>query len=197
VGLAASRPGLCLAAKPIPVLCLALWTATRRGRYARLLSVGLLLSLAADVAIEWSFVAGLGLFLVVHVVYVVAFLDGRPPLRLPRALPVLAAMGIVFGTVAPGLGSLRLAVVAYMAALGTMVWRAAARVGRDGPPRAEEWSGLLGAVAFAVSDSLIALDRFHAPVPGARYAIILLYWAGQLGIALSAGTERTARRRHA
>jgi alkenylglycerophosphocholine/alkenylglycerophosphoethanolamine hydrolase len=186
LGLASGRPGLCLAAKPMPVLCLALWTLARPGRYARLLAVGLLVSMTADVAIEWSFLAGLGLFLLAHLVYVAAFLVGHPPLRPLRALPVLAALGFAYRVVAPGLGSLKGAVVAYMAAIGTMVWRAAARVGPQGPARAAAWSGLLGAVLFAASDTLIALDRFKAPIPGARYAIILLYWAGQLGIALSA-----------
>ena len=75
------------------------------------------------------------------------------------------------------------------AAIGTMVWRAAARVGQRGAPSPREWSALLGAVAFATSDALIALDRFHGPVPGAHAAIILLYWGGQLGIALSSGAD--------
>lgn len=188
-GLASGRPGLCLAAKPVPVLCLALWTLARPGRYARLLALGLLVSAAADLAIEWRFLAGLGLFLVAHLVYVVAFLEGGTRLRLLRALPVLAAIGIVFRAIAPGLGPLRGPVVAYMAAIGTMVWRAAARVGQRGAPGPREWSALLGAVAFATSDALIALDRFRAPIAGARYGIILLYWGGQLGIALSSEAD--------
>ena len=156
------------------------------------MTLGLLVSTTADVAIEWSFLAGLGLFLVAHVVYVAAFLDGRSPLRLLRALPVLAAIGVAYRLIASGLGPLRGAVVLYMAAIGTMVWRAAARVGCRGPARPAERSALLGAVLFAASDTLIALDRFHAPIPGARYAIILVYWAGQLGIALSAQVARQA-----
>jgi uncharacterized membrane protein YhhN len=174
------------AAKPVPVACLALATMAASGRYARLLALGLLVSATADVAIERSFVAGLGLFLLAHLAYVAAFLEGRPPLRPLRALPVLAALGAAFSAVAPGLGPLRLPVIAYMAAIGTMVWRAAARVGRNGPARAAEWSALGGAVLFATSDTLIAIDRFRAPVPGAGIAVIVLYWAGQLGIALSA-----------
>ena len=85
-----------------------------------------------------------------------------------------------------GLGDLRPAVVAYVVAICTMVWRAAARVGRSGAPRAGEWAGLAGAIFFALSDTLIALDRFHGPVPYARVPIILLYWTGQAGIAWSA-----------
>jgi uncharacterized membrane protein YhhN len=73
-----------------------------------------------------------------------------------------------------------------MAAIGAMLWRAAARVGARGASRRAEWSAIAGAILFAASDTLIALDRFRAEVPGARYAVILLYWAGQLGLALSA-----------
>ena len=189
MGLASGRTALSLAAKPVPVLCLALWIATRRGRYARLVAAGLLVSMIADVAIEWSFVAGLGLFLLAHLVYVAAFLTGQPPLRPLRAIPVIAVLGVAYRVVAPGLGSLKGAVVAYMAAIGTMVWRAAARVGHRGTARPAEWSALLGAVCFAASDTLLALDRFRAPIPGAPYGIILLYWAGQLGIALSSRAD--------
>jgi len=43
-----------------------------------------------------------------------------------------------------------------------------------------------GAFSFAVSDTLLALDRFLAAIPHVRHPIMLLYWAGQLGIVLSA-----------
>jgi uncharacterized membrane protein YhhN len=81
---------------------------------------------------------------------------------------------------------MRPAVVAYVLAICTMLWRAAARVGREGPARPGEWAALGGAVLFALSDSLIAFDRFHAPIPSVEVRIMLLYWAGQLGIAASA-----------
>jgi hypothetical protein len=42
--------------------------------------------------------------------------------------------------------------------------------------------------------TLIAFDRFDAPIPGVRLPIMLLYWLGQWGIAASAvrgcGTRR-------
>ena len=73
-----------------------------------------------------------------------------------------------------------------MAAIGVMMWRAAARVGARGPVTAGEWSAALGAVLFGLSDTLLAADRFRAPLPGARYGVILLYWAGLGGMAASA-----------
>ena len=46
--------------------------------------------------------------------------------------------------------------------------------------------GLAGAVAFGASDTIIAFDRFSAPIAGARWPIMTLYWLGQCGIAASA-----------
>ncbi|HET6896715.1 MAG TPA: lysoplasmalogenase family protein [Vicinamibacteria bacterium] len=48
----------------------------------------------------------------------------------------------------------------------------------------------MGAVLFGLSDTLIAIGRFRASLPGgALLAIILLYWAGQAGIAASARSD--------
>ena len=68
-----------------------------------------------------------------------------------------------------------------------MMWRAAARVR---PGERAGWMALAGALSFGLSDTLLALHRFRAPVPGAWYLVILTYWAGQLGIAASAVRSR-------
>ena len=67
-----------------------------------------------------------------------------------------------------------------------MMWRAAARVGSPGTPALAAALGLAGAVAFGASDTLIAFNRFAAPIPGVRWPIMVLYWLGQSGIAASA-----------
>jgi len=178
---------LWLVVKPLPVLALSLWVlgAPRRA-YRDRLAAGLLLSLVGDVLIETSFVGGLAVFLLAHVAYVSAFLADTKQKHLVRALPIAVYAVGVTAFLWRNLGDLRAAVVAYVIAISAMVWRAGARVGRAGAPRPGEWAGLAGAILFALSDTLIALDRFHAPVPHARITIILLYWAGQLGIAASA-----------
>jgi uncharacterized membrane protein YhhN len=48
----------------------------------------------------------------------------------------------------------------------------------------------VGAILFGLSDTLIAIERFRTPLPGAPFAIIVLYWAGQAGIAASAPCAR-------
>jgi len=178
---------LWLIAKPVPVLCLVLWVlGAPRSAYRNRLAAGLALSLVGDVLIEWSFTAGLAAFLLAHVAYAAAFLaDAKRP-HLLRAVPIALYSAGVVAFLWRGLGEMRPAVLAYVLAIGTMVWRAAARIGHAGAARAGEWAALAGAILFAFSDTLIAIDRFHAPVPGARFWIMLLYWAGQLGIASSA-----------
>ena len=178
---------LWLVIKPLPVLALTLWVLrASRSAYRNRLAAGLALSLAGDVLIERSFVAGLAAFLLAHVAYAMAFLaETRRPLLL-RAVPIAAYGAGMTALLWPRLGDLRLPVLAYVLAICTMVWRAAARVGHTGAPRPGEWAALAGAVLFALSDTVIALDRFHSPIAGAQLPIILLYWAGQAGIALSA-----------
>jgi uncharacterized membrane protein YhhN len=77
-------------------------------------------------------------------------------------------------------------VTVYVVVVCSMMWRAAARVGSPRTPALAAAVGLAGAVAFGASDTLIAFDRFSAPVPGAAWPIMILYWLGQCGIAASA-----------
>jgi uncharacterized membrane protein YhhN len=185
VGLAAHRPDLRLAAKPVPALALAaLVLSRRRDGYGAALAGGLILSALGDILLEvpGRFVAGLATFLCAHVAYTAAFLRDERRLLLERALPFAVWLLAAFAWIRPGLGDMTVPVVVYMLAIGAMMWRAAARWGAH--PGAA--SALVGAALFGLSDTLIAIDRFRAPIPGARYAIILLYWAGQTGIAASA-----------
>lgn len=195
--LSLSRPDplLGLVCKPVPVLCLAAAIGERPGRYARLVALGLLLSAIGDALLEGSgsrfFLGGMLAFLLGHLGYAGAFLyDTRRPAAL-LALPFAAWMVAVFGVLRHGMGPLAAPVAVYMAAIATMMWRAAARVGHA--PAATAWTGVAGAVLFGLSDSLIALNQFHAPIAGVAYPIILLYWLGQAGIALSARPLRQRR----
>ena len=188
VALGAGLPALRLAVKPFPALVLAAWVATRcREAPARLTAAGLVLSALGDVQLERGlFLPGLLAFLSAHVAYVAAFLaaDRRPAIG--RAVP-FAAWGLTaFWLLRPGLGPMAVPVGAYVAVICTMMWRAAARLGSPGTPALAALLGLAGAVAFGASDTLIAFDRFSAPIPGARWPIMALYWVGQCGIAASA-----------
>jgi uncharacterized membrane protein YhhN len=183
-------PALRLATKPLPAIALALWV-TRRGRgvTGRGVAAGLALSAAGDVLLELGlFVPGLLAFLLAHASYTAAFVAARPHLLPARAVPFLVYGIAVLLVLRNGLGPMALPVGVYVAVICTMMWRAAARLGDPASPATGPWLGLAGALAFAVSDTLIAFDRFHAPIPGAALPIMVLYWLGQWGIAASAAS---------
>ena len=191
----ADLPGLRLLAKPIPVLVLAaLVLGHDPDRYSRWIALGLVLGALGDALLELgpaTFLAGLVAFLAAHLAYVAAFLRRRPsPLPL-RAIPFALFGGAIFSALRPGLGAMELPVAAYTATICLMGWRALAVLGRGGGR--DPWFGLVGALAFIASDTLLAFNRFDAPVPGAAYLVIGLYWLGQLGIAASAWDHTRAR----
>lgn len=178
----------------MPAVALGLLVATGgRGPYAWAIVTGLVLSAIGDVLLEipGRFVPGLVAFLFAHVAYTAAFLGDDRRLRPLRAVPFAVWLSAAFLWLRPGLGDMEMPVVVYMLAIGAMMWRAAARADGWGEPSTGAWAALVGAVLFGLSDTLIAIDRFRAPLPGARYAIILLYWAGQAGIAASALPPRS------
>lgn len=190
-----------LVLKPIPVACMAWWlwgqthTDAGRGALTKWVLAGLALSALADVLIEpagdmW-FIAGLVSFLLGHLAYTVGFIIDQRALHIVRCIPFYAWVGGIFAYLYSGLGGMAIPVGFYCAVIGTMMWRAAARVGQDGESTRGEWIGLIGAMAFAASDSLIALNRFDAPIAYVSYPIMILYWLGQLGITRSAVPEST------
>ena len=188
VSLAAGIPALRVAAKPFPALALAAWVTLRSTRLAgRLTALGLVLSAAGDLLLETDrFLPGLVAFLAGHLAYVAAFLAAERRPAFARALPFLAWGLGAFSLLRPGLGDLTLPVALYVAVICTMMWRASARIGSPATPALAALLGLFGAVAFGASDTLLAFDRFSAPVPAARWAIMVLYWLGQCGLAASA-----------
>jgi uncharacterized membrane protein YhhN len=194
-GLAVGIPELCLAVKPFPILALSTWVTVRsREPLGRLVAVGLLLSSLGDVLLETGrFLPGLAAFLAAHLAYIAGFVAADRRSVPARALPFLAWGMAALAVIGPGLGRLAGPVAVYVAVVCAMMWRAAARVGGSGPAAA--WLGLAGAVAFGASDTLIALDRFAAPLPGLRGLIMVLYWLGQWGIAASAACSRSPVRR--
>ncbi|HYH98562.1 lysoplasmalogenase [Hyalangium sp.] len=178
-----------LATKALPMLCLLLWLWPPHERYAQWIFAGLGLSLIGDMLLEVGpelFLPGLGAFLLAHVAYAAAYLTVTRSPRLVRAIPfVLLGVGAsVF--LWPGLGSMALPVTAYVVVICTMTWRSVAMWGAEGLARREQGAALAGALMFAASDGLLSIKLFVHPLPGASYAIMLLYWAAQLCIALSA-----------
>lgn len=209
-GLAVDSFQLRIVAKPWPALALMAWVVMgARGAYARRIAAALVLCAVADVLLEFRetlFVYGIAVFLAAQLTLASAFTmharGGALAKEVAVAVPFVAWLVLAFRTVSPGLGDLRMAVVAYMTAIGLMMWRAGAWLagassgagegaGAAAPAHGKSEAAaarlaLAGAVVFGVSDTTIALDRFDAPIDGARYFIILTYWAALAMIAASA-----------
>jgi uncharacterized membrane protein YhhN len=173
--------------KPVPVLCLAAWCGLGTARAQRLLCVGLVVCAVGDVLLVFPslFLAGVGVFFLAHLCYTAAFLALTRRWQPWRALPFVAWGVGAYAFLFPVLGGLVVPVGAYIVAICVMMWRAAACAGATGAPRAERWA-LAGAVVFGLSDTVLALNRFYQPWPDAPYVIMVLYWAGQAGLAASA-----------
>lgn len=188
----AERAGLplwALLAKPIPVVLLLAWVASAKSSPLRgPLALGLALSAVGDVLIQrpGGFLAGLGAFLVAHLAYTTGFWRARPQGLATRALPFLLFAGAMGYWIAPGTAGMEIPVGVYILAISVMMWRASGLVGAPGSPAMVGRLALGGALLFAASDSLIAMDRFVAPQAWAGVPIMLTYWLGQTGIAAAA-----------
>jgi uncharacterized membrane protein YhhN len=177
-----------MASKPVVVIAMIVWVRLRgRDRYGALILAGLVASLAGDVLLEASpdfFLFGLVAFLLGHLCYVAAYVSRSRSFHLGRALPWVAYGVAMYALVSPQLGEMAIPVAVYTTVICTMVWRAW-ETSTSLVPKGAALYALAGAATFAVSDGLIALNKFHAPIDGVRYAIMALYWLGQLGIARS------------
>ena len=160
--------------------------------YRRAILGGLTWSLAGDVALMLpadvlasGFLIGLGSFLVAHLFFLRAFLrDARlfGKRWVPLVLVVACALNLVI--LWPGLApELRGPVIAYMLCLVAMSAQAVSRALALGT-RASRLAGA-GGLLFVLSDTLLAYDRFHAPLPAAPLLILASYYAALWLIASS------------
>jgi alkenylglycerophosphocholine/alkenylglycerophosphoethanolamine hydrolase len=158
------------------------------GRAGRRIAWGLLAGAVGDVclALPNAFLPGMIAFAIGHGLYVAAFMQwSRTP-----ALALLAPVSLYAGTglwlMLPGAGALTLPLLLYVLVIAAMIWRAAACALPARHDALLRWGPLAGAVLFGFSDTLIGIHRFHQPLPGAAFAIILSYWAAQALFAAAA-----------
>ena len=162
-----------------------------------LILFGLLFSLAGDIALihpeeKKRFAAGLGTFLVAHMLYIASFIILVPGHWLdPRVLAVTGIL-LVLGTVIyilmlPGLKNMKIPVAGYMIFISLMVLRSFC-VFRFIPNESIYHSkGLfifVGAALFYVSDVILALNRFYRQMKYNRMSLVF-YYGGQTLIAMT------------
>lgn len=191
VGELLGLPALIYLTKPLATVALFAIAARTQDpvtpRYRTLISAGLILSLAGDVFLMLPgdrFVPGLASFLVAHLLYITGFWSTGGGLRDVTVAAVVAAIAAaMLAYLWPGLGAMRVPVIAYVTVIATMAWQALARWRHVGGEAAALAAG--GAVTFLVSDSALAIRRFRMEFPLATVVVLGTYWLAQWCIARS------------
>ena len=193
---ALDRPWLNFVFKPIATLCVIAWAALGRsddGLVKRWIVVGLVLSLAGDVALLWpvqGFLVGLVAFLLGHLSYLagltrrVKFL-ASPPAFGAWAIVAASVLASLWHGVAP---ELRAPVLVYVTALAAMAAQASSVwLARRAQPDAARWRIVaIGAALFVLSDAILATDKFVGGIPMPTLFNLSTYWLGQWFIARAA-----------
>lgn len=179
--------------KIVPILVLA-WTAWTRASadWRWPLTAGFLFSALGDLLLDLDglrgdlFIAGLGSFLLAQLCYAGLFWRHRSPdaRRWWLVLAYLPAATLLAWQILPRVGDMALPVGGYLLAISAMVTGAALT---DRPLLL-----FAGAFSFAVSDTLLAFDRFLHPVPAAGILIMGTYYLAQ-GL-ICAGALQAPRR---
>ena len=147
--------------------------------------IGLVLSMVGDVFLMLPadrFIAGLGSFFVAHVFYVIGLLSlGVSAGGLIFGVLVMFVVLLLVGRrVIAGAGAtdrtLIAPVTAYMGVLSLMVICAMGTAG---------FFAILGAVLFAVSDTVLGWTRFVSDFPRSRTIVMVTYHLGQAGLVLA------------
>lgn len=162
--------------------------------YFLFLMAGLVCCLAGDVLLalpgQKAFRLGLVAFLLGHLAYILAFVRFSSPggvVFWAATVAVLAGSAFVFHWLEPFLGRMRGAVLAYVAAISTMLIAALAVAGNGGLASSGRAMVLLGASCFYLSDLFVARHRFVAPGFANRLYGLPLYYLGQFLLAFSVG----------
>lgn len=152
----------------------------RRGLYLVLAVIG---GLAGDLLLDHTvglFLPGLAAFLLGHLAYIACLRQDVSLLPSRRAAVVvyLVALAVYLGLLAGGLsGFIRYPVSVYVTVIATMAAQAIGRAMVLRQPAAVVVAA--GSVAFMVSDTLLAIDRFVSPSPALALGVLPTYYLAQ------------------
>jgi uncharacterized membrane protein YhhN len=162
--------------KAIPAISLAVLAFIAiSGSRGKLLFASLLFCAAADIALELAagkyFVAGLGLFLVAHILFIITFSGDFTfqKSKIPVIVLLIVYSKMMAFVLTPYLKEMAIPVYVYMTALTLVGIFASLRAAKND-------FTLYGAISFIVSDSIIAINKFMMPVPAADYIIMITYY---------------------
>lgn len=165
-----------------------LWAGDLSSTPHQLLLAALLFSMVGDAFLmvpPYPVAPALGAFLVAHILYVVLFLDLQPFVMTGLWQAVLGLV-LVWNTVVawrllPKMGALLIPGLIYFTAISLMVLTSANIMAQGLPGGAILFAG---AMAFYLSDTALAFDRFGEPYPAAQGLVLSTYYLGQWLIVL-------------
>jgi uncharacterized membrane protein YhhN len=191
-----------IAAKPGVTLALLAWLWGVGGWQGHLVwfVIGLAFSLAGDVFLvlpREQFIAGLAAFLLAQIAYLVGFNDTLPPINLAGIaitfLVVITAVrlyqDIATGLAVSGLHTLKMPVLAYVAAISLMLISALLSMVRSEWKAGDAWLVSTGAILFFISDAMLGWIKFVRPLRYGRLQVIITYHLGQALIVLGAAAH--------
>lgn len=136
---------------------------------------------------ELYFIFGLVAFLIAHILLIILFTKQKSANKsFKKSLFWVGFAGatlylaVMLSVLIPSLGDLKFPVIAY-ALIITIMLKTALKGTFD-------WNGkpkfivLIGAAFFVTSDSILAINKFHTPLPLASFWIMLTYLAAQFFI---------------
>ena len=185
LGLIFDQQAVYITAKPLLMITLGLYFFSATVGYPRWrvhVLAALVFSWAGDVFLissDW-FMAGLVSFLIAHIFYIVAYQKTGAATGQLKAVDIVKF--VIYGAaliwfIYPGLGDLLVPVLIYaLVLLGMGVW---AHKRRGATSTASFKLVALGAILFAISDGLIAVNKFAYPIPAERILIMSIYISAQ------------------
>ncbi|MEB0231721.1 lysoplasmalogenase [Undibacterium sp. 10I3] len=164
-------------------------------RYRKAILIGILFSLMGDVFLmlpltlfKSGFLLGLASFLLAHLCFLRAFISDTRLVSRPWIFLVIGMIGVINLIILwPGIpGELRVPVVVYVVCLLCMTSQALARhlVLKTKASKL----AMAGGLAFMLSDTLLAYNKFNAPLPHAALLILATYYLALYLIAPSVKT---------
>lgn len=154
-----------------------------------LLFVALIFSWLGDVVLMYQdyevyFMAGIGLFLIAQITYVVVLRKSmyqKPEIGLMKVVPFLLYAGVLFYILLPA-GDFTIPIVVYGSVI--MIMAIMARL-REGNTSQESYQlALIGSILFLASDSILAYNSFNTAIPYAGILIMSTYCGAQLLLVL-------------
>ena len=144
--------------------------------------IGDVILLFADIA-EIYFILGLVSFLISHIIYCTLF-NKQEHIQTRNNIVFRIGCGIIavyligmLWVLLPTLGNLKIPVIVYAFVICTMVLFAFNGFLTWSKPGNKY--AFAGAVIFVVSDSILAMDKFHAPIEKSAFMIMLTYLLAQ------------------